>query len=848
VPQVALPLGGLGAGSVSINAYGGFQDFAIRHQPALSAVADGWRATDAAFALLHVRGRSPITRLVEGPMPVSRIYDQGLKAQGYRSGGHEGLPRFAKAAFKAEFPFASVKLDDPAVPLGVELTAWSPFVPGDDVASGMPCAILEYTLVNRTRQSVAFDFSFHLSNLVHGGDSKELSSRSEVMPRQGVHFFNVEDAASEAFASAALASIGHPPRIKAMWFRGGWFDSISALWREVSTESFTTNEGSNPNDTEGRSGGSILFTGGLPPGRRITYTVVVAWHFPNSNQRHGTPKRMTPPELDRSPGPAWRPFYAGQWRDARAVAQTIIKDYKALRERTSSFSRALRSSTLPPPVIDAVSSNLAILKSPSILRQENGNVWGWEGCFPDRGSCHGSCTHVYNYAQALAHLFPKLERTLREQELERSMDDRGHVNFRSSLPDGPVDHDWHAAADGQLGGMMKVYRDWQISGDEAWLRRMYPLARRSLDYCIRTWDPDGRGALFEPHHNTYDIEFWGPDGMCTTIYVGALSAMAVMARTVGEAEDAARYEKLAKAGAAFLESELWNGEYFVQRVMTGGLRDRSFSDKVAAMPKESKVAHLLRHEGPKYQYGAGCLSDGVIGAWMADLYGVATPLDADSVTKNLMAIVRHNFKRDLADHACTQRPGYATGHEPGLLLCSWPNGKKPTLPFPYSDEVWTGIEYQVASHCILHGLVDEGLSLVRAARGRYDGRVRNPFDEYECGSFYVRALASYALLGALSGFRYSAVDRCLWFAPRLSARPFKCFFSTQGAWGTISLDAKRITINVEEGELAIEKIVVGSGKREIAIEQSAVVKQGTPLATAVGREADGTRKRRRGSK
>ena len=123
---------------MSVNSYGGFQDFAIRHKPALSALPDGWFPPEAAFALLHVRGRSPITRLVEGPIPLSRIYDQGLKAQGCRNGGHEGLPRFGKAAFKAEFPFASVKLDDPAVPLGVELTAWSPFVPETTSPPGCP--------------------------------------------------------------------------------------------------------------------------------------------------------------------------------------------------------------------------------------------------------------------------------------------------------------------------------------------------------------------------------------------------------------------------------------------------------------------------------------------------------------------------------------------------------------------------------------------------------------------------------------------------------------------------------------------------------------------------------------
>src|SRR5262245_24031598 len=115
---------------------------------------------------------------------------------------------------------------------------------------------------------------------------------------------------------------------------------------------------------------------------------------------------------------------------------------------------------------------------------------------------------------------------------------------------------------------------------------------------------------------------------------------------------------------------------------------------------------------------------------------------------------------------------------------------------------------------------------------------------YECGSYYMRALASYALLGAMSGFRYSAVEKCLWFAPRSSERPFKCFFSTATGWGAITLDAKRLTIAVEEGELALERFVLGRGKGQVVIERSARVGKGSPLAVAVA-EAKCSRRRGR---
>jgi uncharacterized protein (DUF608 family) len=843
--QIAMPMGGIGAGCICLNGYGGLQDFSIRHKPATTAMPDGHSDSEASFALVHVKGERPVTKLLEGPFPPQKIYDQGLQAQGYRHGGHEGYPRFENCVFEAAFPFGVARLTDPRIPLAVSVTGWNPFIPRDDVASGLPCALLEYRFENTSGRDVEFEFSYHLTHLATGpGGERWSATRNAVIAPEGplgggVSFTNTQLPIAESYGSAALAAIGWQPRVKAMWLRGGWFDGLSALWREVSTGGFTENDGRQPvEDKNSRNGGSILGGAVLKPGEIAAFPLAIAWHFPNPALTVGRAASDCGPGCDcETPavsGPAWRPFYAGVWKDARAVARYAAENYASLRARTLAFQHALAGSTLPEEALDAVASNLAILKSPTVLRQENGNVWAWEGCFTEGGCCHGSCTHVWNYAQALPHLFPKLERTLREQELERSQNDRGHVNFRAALPDGPTDHGFHAAADGQLGGILKLCRDWTICGDRSWLERLYPRAKSSLDYCIAVWDPDRRGGLFEPHHNTYDIEFWGPDGMCGSVYVGALSAMALMARALGHAEDVEEYGALARRAAAFMAGSLFNGEYYQQNVQWEGLRNTSFAERIATVDESSTdVLRLLKAEGPKYQYGSGCLSDGVIGAWMAAIYGVETPLDREQVRAALQAIFRHNFQEDLFDHACLQRPGYALGHEAGLLVCTWPRGGKPTLPFVYSDEVWTGIEYQVASHLIEEGFVDEGLTVVRAARGRYDGHVRNPFNEYECGSYYARAMASYALLGSLSGFRYSAVDRTLWFGPRLAADPFQVFFSAESAHGTIRLSGETLTVDVIEGELRVDTFVLTRGGETRRIAWGETARAGTPISKRI---------------
>jgi len=242
--QTAMPLGGIGAGCICLNGYGGLQDYSIRNRPAITALPDGHEhGGDAGFALLHIKGTSPITRLLEGPLPVEKIYDQGLQAQGYRHGGYEGLPRFSRSHFKSGYPFGRVELSDPAIPVEIRITGWSPFVPLDEAASSLPCAILEYTLKNLSRRPVECEFSYHLAHLAEGATTRSEGTRNAVVPGRGIFFSNTEPSGEESFGSASVTVIGHRPKIKGTWIRGGWFDAISALWREVEEGRFTANDG-----------------------------------------------------------------------------------------------------------------------------------------------------------------------------------------------------------------------------------------------------------------------------------------------------------------------------------------------------------------------------------------------------------------------------------------------------------------------------------------------------------------------------------------------------------------------------------------------------------------------------
>jgi hypothetical protein len=297
--------------------------------------------------------------------------------------------------------------------------------------------------------------------------------------------------------------------------------------------------------------------------------------------------------------------------------------------------------------------------------------------------------------------------------------------------------------------------------------------------------------------------------------MGALSAAILMAEALGE--DEAEYRTLRDRGLQRLDEDLFNGEYYFQRIQLDGL-DALFQplDYSANGPGYQQTVSRLNAEGPKYQYGTGCLSDVVLGFWMAQVCGVGAVGNRDHIRSSLRAIHRYNLRHDLNAHANPQRPSYALGQEGGLLLCTWPKGGALALPFVYSNEVWTGIEYQVASHLMMEGMVEEGLELVRLCRDRYSGVVRNPFNEYECGHWYARAMSSYGLLQGLTGLRYDAVEKTLFIDSRIGG-DFRCFLSTATGFGTAGLDNGQPFLIMKSGALDVRRCVV-SGK-EMPLQQ-----------------------------
>lgn len=737
--HIAFPVGGLGSGCFCIDGNGAFSHVSFRHRPNLN-FEPNW------FAALALKPGH--AKVLEGPVPDWKIFGKrGNGIPGTSSNGLQGttfgLPRFRRAEFRGEFPACRVSLRDPDIPLAVELEAGSPFVAGSSDATSLPVAWLRYRFTNPSEQEIdGAVFSFHASNFMRtpgGGNVEVLANDSGFVLGQVAG----ADAPHEA-GWLAVESPGPEVSVDAAWFRGGWFDELSVLWEFIAAA--RARHHPPPADESGPSPGASLYVSlpRLQPGGETEVLLLISWYVPLSDVTAN-------PGGDKPPGPH-RPWVGERFEDHRILAAFWRENHHGLIKASEAFSAEISNLQLPPMVEEAVRANLSIMKSPTFLRTHDGRLWGYEGCCTAMGCCDGNCTHVYNSAQVFAELFPDLERGFRQTEFYDNQRENGEQFFRAALPirQQPCPY---PALDGQFGGIMKVWRDWKFTNDTAWLRSIWPRVRQAFEYGINRWDPDRRGVCAEEHHVTFDIEFYGPNPYSACFYIGALAAACEMASALREAP--ADWHVLHQKAVAQLEEDLFNGEYFYQRTEWTGMRSLPpESDGQLAEWKPGyaspEARALLRAEGPKYQYGPGILSNALLGLWLADTNGLAHGVDREKIRSHLLSVFRYNFRRGFWDHPNPQRSGYAMKDEAGLLLCSWPRGGRPMLPFVYSDEVWTGIEYEVASYLALLGHQEEALQLVEATRARYDGRRRNPFAEYECGLWYVRALASWNLI---AGFK-----------------------------------------------------------------------------------------------
>lgn len=786
--HISFPLGGIGTGCIGLFGNGELGEWEIFNRPHKYG-SNGY--SHFAIKATRANGESML-RVLQGDTHEDLMGRNWQFGYGPRDGSMAGYPHFVDVSFGGNFPIADLTFRDPAFPAVVHLHAFNPFIPQDAFHSSLPAAFFEWEIENTSDETI----SFALAGTI-GNPAKD-SLNHTVHEGKGLYLGCTKGGDDLAHTDLCLLSDGQEVCVQDCWYHGGWKDGCTTYWKNLlNLDRLPPRHYDEPGKS---SHGTVAAYVTVPAGERARLRFVLAWNVPNMNCYWSPYYDETQATDDEPKGKeiTWKNYYATQFEDSYASASYALQNFETLYQKTRRFADALQQSSMPPAVKDAVSANLSVLKSPTVLRFTDGSFWGWEGCSANDGSCFGTCQHVWNYAYAMPYLFPSLERSMRENTMKYALDADGKSSFRIPLPLGRRPDGFRACVDGQMGEVIKCYREWKISGDDDWLRAHADSIFRMLEYAWSeknpdAWDADRDGILEGRQHHTLDMELFGPSAWLQGFYLLALDCGSRMADAVGDGERAALYRRLYAQGKAFSNEQLFNGRYFYHKV---DLTDKKQLDRFGAGHYWNEEAEEL-----KYQIGEGCMIDQMLADWHAALIGLDGAFDREKKKTALHSLFAYNFKDSMRDVTNMWR-NFSLNDEGGTLICSYPAGaKQPAIPIPYCEETMTGFEYALAGLMIAEGLVEEGERMIQAIRDRYDGEKRNPWNEIECGSNYARSMASYALMPLYSGFSFDMTKKQIGFSPLHGEGRF--LFSVAESWGTVEIEKGSCTLTIEGKPLTL---------------------------------------------
>lgn len=799
--EVIFPLSGIGSGGVGISGIGQLIDWEL----------DGRANKESSneyshFAIKAERnGKVLDTRILHGDRTTG-LNGSSLASHhhswGYGQGPNRttlaGLAHFSDVEFTGEFPFAELTYKADTMPADIRLKAFNPFIPGDEDASSLPAAFFLWEITNTSDEPTDYTLAFSCGNpfrISDGGFSTyEKTANASAITLTSRNY--TKDQAG--YGELQIATDCEDVSYQEYWYRSGWFDDVTTFWREFSSAGPLKNRHYDDDNRHGQQDIGDMCTlaakVSLMPGEKKEIRFLMTWYYPNFVKYWD----------EHEEKPMWHHEYVRRFADAGEVRDYCFKNFDMLYGKSAAFRDALLAMTLPEAAVEAAVDNLSVLKSPTCLRLENGEFYAFEGTAAHAGSCEGTCDHVWGYQYAVPFLFPKFARQMLEIDYTYNMKESGEMLFRTMLPLGSEKWNFRACVDGQMGTVIRFYREWKLSGDDEWLKKWWGSVKKSLEYAWSPenrdrWDPEKSGVITGRQHHTLDMELFGPSAWLNGYYLAALKAAAEMAEHLGETETAAEYREIARKGQEYTDKELFNGRHYIQKV---DLWNKDQLKVYAEYDPEVYVYWNDEKNELKYQIASGCGIDQMVGQWHSTLMGLGDIYDPEHRKIAAKTLYDMNFRsmREVFNPCRI----FAANDERGVEMCVWAEDEyKPIIPVPYTEECMTGFEYAAAGLMIQQGMLEEGLNIIEAIRERYDGKKRNPFAEIECGSSYSRSMASFALPATYSGYSYDMVKGEIGFDPVEADKAITVFWSVDGAWGTAEIAADAITLKVSDGALKL---------------------------------------------
>jgi non-lysosomal glucosylceramidase len=757
---IGMPIGGLNAGQLYLGGDGRLWRWDIfnrivgtppsgesyKNPPTSGAPGKQGSPVDQGFAL----------RVTDGSTSQVRRLDKG---------GFENI------TFCGEYPMGFVTYQDKACPVTVSLAAFSPFIPLNVDDSSLPATVMRFTLKNTGNKPVDADLGGWLENAVCNYTAQAGAGirRNRILREPKTLMLECSAAGPSLkeqpdFGTMTLSLLDSTEEDRAL-------PSLAAN----APESIFENKGSQEEQPIGQKlVGALSRKVSLTPGESRNIDFLLTWYFPNLHLNGLKTKQGR--------------YYATRFDSAAVVARYISNNFERLAGQTQLWHDTWYDSTLPYWFLDRTFANTSTLATSTAYRLGDGRFYGWESV----GLGEGTCTHVWSYEQAMGRLFPELDMLLRERsELKAG------IGFGS---DGVIGHrgefNMSPAVDGQAGTILRAYRDYQMSPDDAFLKRNWPNVKLATEWLIH--QPGGEdGILTGAQHNTLDTEWYGPVSWLSGLYLASLRASEEMAKEMGDADFAEHCRQIFERGSKRLVPDLFNGEYFINKTD----------------PQHPEAINS----------GDGCEIDQVLGQSWAFQVGLGRIFPEKETRSALQALWHYNFMPDVGPFRKANPNGrwYAVAGESGLVMSTFPQpdwnyekakGKSKGTNFcGYFNECMSGFEHQVAGHMIWEGMTEQGLAIERAVHDRYSPSKRNPWDEVEWGEHYARAMASYGVFIAACGYEYNGPKGYLAFAPRIGPENFKAAFTAAEGWGSFSQkqdDHNSLTavLQVKYGQLKLKTL------------------------------------------
>lgn len=732
---------------------------------------------------------------------------------------------FSDVRFRGEYPVGKVSYADNDCPVTVQLEAFTPFIPLNAKDSAIPATVMRYTVTNPSSESIEVDIGGWLQNACCPYTTDAALGKRRNRFAQSKHqssiLSSVEGAELEAkhgYGSMSL-SLLHQSNEAGLAIKAATsLDGAAGPSAFVDQASATSQTESVAKALDEPLAGALFANFELTPGESRTVDFAITWFFPNYAEIDAQPLKGSKQD-SRHIFRGRKRIYSNYFNSAEEVAEHLVAGDKRVLVDTLAWNQTWYDSSLPYWLLDRSFIGLDCIATQTFHYFENGRPYAWEGV----ECCPGTCTHVWYYAQALGRIFPEVERAFREKvdfvpgigmEAKTGMiKDRGEYHKKGGKE----------AFDGQAGSIMRVYREHQMSSDDAFLRRLWPNVKKSTEFLIlQDVDDNGMWEGKQPH--TLDAAWYGPMGWLSSLYLGALAVAEAMALEVCDTSFAKRCRTLLDRGYKNIVAEVFDGEYFIHK------------------PTGKKDLNTNK----------GCHIDQVIGqAWLHQI-GLGRIIPKRETVSALNSIWKYNFAPDAGQYALDHREieaafrWYAMPGEAGLLMTTWPKGgakqaihgnklrskKNPdrfTSVGGYFNECMNGFEYQVAAHMLYEAepdsdLVEKGLAITKAVHERYGADKRNPYNEIECGDHYARSMASYGIFLAACGYEYHGPKGYLAFAPRIHPEDFKAPFTAAVGWGTFSQKIEGSTmvaqIGIRWGSLSLQSVRFAPGFEAQQVELS----------------------------